>query len=380
MRPSNNTNTTSPVAGPAAKSLTPEPPTTAWQWIVIDTMDGPANASLILDGSNPRRFSRLARSSIARNGSAAHCIEPLVNEVTTDGATHDKYFHDRTDHVHHMIAVPVLGPFGAVHAVAMWVGKINEPLPRIPIIGAVEWDASGLVSASPAAQFLLRTRHGDALTGHTITEMLAALDHLEDRSGFLALFNMTNLATPTDQWSGIATTTDETGQKHDIFLAARPTVVNGERRVRAVVADITGTANPGRPDLTLAAIRHMPVPPGHVLALADLITGFIHEFMCAPNSPLVAWRHHNPIFTDDDHIEVANACFSLAAGVVDTVTSRVNVRFSPDGEPILLDARWTRVLDGERPQALIDITPISQIPSPVVPGCRACEEIAANQP
>lgn len=363
-------------AAPQTAGQVPEQPTTAWHWVLAETLAGTADASLVLDGPNPRGFSRLSRASIARSGAAAHCIEPLVNEVVDSGQTHDKYFPTRDDRMQHMIAVPVLGPSGAVHAVAMWVGAMNEPLPRMPIIGAAEWNVSGLVSASPAAHFLLRTRHGDAIAGHTITDMLAALDHLEDRAGFLELFN---LESPTERWSGIATTTDESGEKHQIFLAARAVFTGGERRVRAVVADVTGAQNPGRPDLTLAAIRHMPVPPGHVLALADLKTGFIHEFMCAPNSPLVSWRHHNPLFSDDDKIQVVNACFTLAAGIADTVSTRVSVRFSPDGEPILLDARWTRVLDGDRPQALIDIAPISAIPVPVVPGCRACEEVADAQ-
>ncbi|MBL1080088.1 DUF5593 domain-containing protein [Nocardia sp. 2] len=348
-----------------------------WHWAVFETLAGPDHASLILDGDSPRNFSRPNRASLARYAAAAHMIDPLLHEVTASRETKSKYFPVcRDERMQNLIAVPMFGPSGAIHAVAMWLGDINEPLPRMPIIGAAEWTASGLVSASPAAMFLLRTAHGDALTNHTIPEMLAALDSLDDRAGFLEMFNLTNLGRPADQWSGIASTTDESGQPHKIHLALRAVLVNGERVVRAVIADVSGIPTADRPDLTLAAVRHMPVPPGQALALCDLKTGFVHEWMCPVGSPLSSFRHHNPIFDDDSKLQVVNACFSLAAGVADTATIRARMRFSADEEWIELDACWTRICGGERPQALITIRPLSPIPTPVVRSCRACQELA----
>ncbi|WP_331723020.1 GAF domain-containing protein [Nocardia sp. NBC_00511] len=347
-----------------------------WQWAVIDTMDGPANASLILDGDSPRNFSRVNRASIARHGLIAREIPTVIDKVVASGETRSQYVALADDKIAHLIGVPILGPSGAVHAVAVWTGNYGEPLPRIPIIGAAEWNGSGIVAATNAAMFLLRTPAGDALTGHTIPEILSAFDSIE-RDGFLAMFNLPTVATPTDHWSGVATLADEAGQRHDVHIVTRATLVNGERRVRAVVADITGAATPGRPDLTLAAFRHVPVPGGHALALADLKTGFIHEWMVAPNSVLASWRHHNPQFHPDDHIDVINAVFTLAAGLQATIDTSVRVRFAEDAEWMHIDAHWTRILDGDRPQALIDITPRGKIPVPVVADCQVCQEMAA---
>lgn len=157
----------------------------------------------------------------------------------------------------------------------------------MPIIGALSWTPSGVVTATPPAQFLFRDPSGDLLSGHTIPQMLSHFDIWDDRSTFLAMFNVTKLGAqaPTDSWCGTATKTYEDGSPHHLFLAARATGTDTGRVVRAVVADITGGINPARPDLTLAAIRHMPIAPGHALALCDLKTGFIHEWLTAPTSP-----------------------------------------------------------------------------------------------
>ncbi|MGW4241194.1 GAF domain-containing protein [Nocardia sp. NPDC004722] len=346
-----------------------------WGWVVIDTMDGPENASVVLDGDAPREFSRLNRSSIARVGSVARRMEPLIRDVYDSGRTRSKYVTLTDERVQHLIGVPVLGPAGVVQAIAMWCGNISEPLPRIPVLGAAEWDGSGIVSANPAAMFLLRTPAGDALTGHTIPEILAGFESI-DHHGFLAMFNLPTVDTPADRWSGTAVSRDEYGERHHVFIAARATHVRGERRVRAVVADVSASATPGRPDLALAAVRHMPIPPGHALALLDLKTGFIHEWLVSPTSPLAAWRHHNPEFHEGDKLAVVNAVFALAAGVEDTATTRARVRFAPGEDWMLLDAKWTRILDGDRPQALLDITPMGEIPVPVVRHCKACQEMA----
>ncbi|MEC3920273.1 hypothetical protein [Nocardia sp. CDC160] len=73
-----------------------------------------------------------------------------------------------------------------------------------------------------------------------------------------------------------------------------------------------------------------------------------------------------------------SAVFALAAGVEDTAATRARVRLAPTEDWMLLDAKWTRILDGERPQALLDITPMGEVPVPVVRDCKACQEMANN--
>ncbi|WP_327146843.1 GAF domain-containing protein [Nocardia sp. NBC_01327] len=375
--------TSTPAPTPAAPAAdTPEQDGPRWHWVVIDTM-GDTEPSLILDGNVPRNFSRLNRASIARNGTVNRLLPTLVAEVRRTGQTASKYFPSGPDeHMQRLIAVPVLGPSGDVHAVAAWAGPLAEPLPRMPIIGALSWTPSGVVTATPPAQFLFRDPSGDLLSGHTIPQMLSHFDIWDDRSTFLAMFNVTKLGAqaPTDSWCGTATKTYEDGSPHHLFLAARATGTDTGRVVRAVVADITGGINPARPDLTLAAIRHMPIAPGHALALCDLKTGFIHEWLTAPTSPLASWRHHNPEFSVDDRIAVVTACFDLASGRAETASIRAHVRFSPTSPWIELIGHWTLLMAGDRPQALIDITPLSEISTPVVADCPMCQDMAQHIP
>lgn len=353
----------------------PEQDAPRWQWVVIDTMNGPEQATLLLDGHTPRGFSRLQRASLTRNGTVTRTLPILIREVYNRAQTVTKYFPVGPDEMlHRLIGVPILGPRDEVHAVAAWAGPVNEPLPRMPILGTLSWTAAGMLSLSPAAQFLFRSPTGDLLDGHTIPQMLSHFDIWSDRSTFLSLFNLPP-ETPVDQWHGTATRTYENGEPHDLFVAARAQGTGPERTVRAVVADITGATDQARPDLALGAIRHMPIPPGHALALVDLKTGFIHEWLTATTSPLTAWRHHNPDFNDDDRMQIAEACFALATGARDTTTMQVRTRLAPTEPWIMLGATWTRIVAGDRPQALIDITPLSEFPIPAVADCPLCQEM-----
>ncbi|MEV6071831.1 GAF domain-containing protein [Nocardia sp. NPDC052001] len=350
-----------------------------WPWVVIETLTSPDETTVVLDGASPRAFSRLNRTSVARaSATAARMLGPLVAECASMSKPRDKYFPLRDDQLRRMMTIPVLGPSGHVHAVAVWVGGVEEPLPRTPIIGAIEWSVKGLAVANPAAQYLFRAPQGDLLTGHTIPEMLAAFDIWPDRPGFLSLFNLENLDVAADQWSGTATLHyDNPTDTHELFIAARAVGTGPNRVVRAVVTDITGTQNPGHADLTLVAVRAMPITPGHAVALADLKTGFIHEWLTSsPSSPLAAWRHHNPEFDDNSKLDVVQTCFALATGVRDTATHEVRVRFDPADDWIPLLAKWTLIGGGDRPQALIDVTPLAPISAPMVTGCRMCQDMA----
>ncbi|WP_067721493.1 GAF domain-containing protein [Nocardia yamanashiensis] len=351
-----------------------------WPWVVIETLTEPDDFTVVLDGPAPRAFSRLNRASISRNSTAARMLPGLVRDAAATGRTRDQYFHLSDDRVRRMMVIPVAGPTGIVHATAVWVGGIEEPLPRLPIIGAIEWTIQGLAVANPAGQFLLRAPQGDLLSAHTLPEMLSGFDEFEDRPGFLSLFNLGDLDTPAQQWHGTARLRyDDGGELHTLFLAARAVGQGTDRVVRAVVTDITGSQTPTRPDLTLAAVRHMPITPGHALALADLKTGFIHEWLTSsPTSPLTAWRHHNPEFDPVSKLEVVQACYALATGTTETVTHQVTMRFSEADDWIPLLAKWTLISGGDRPQALIDITPMAPLPSPAVSGCRMCADFAAR--
>lgn len=271
-----------------------------------------------------------------------------------------------------MIALPVIGLSGQVDAVTVWTGARTDPLPPPPNVGSIEWNASGVFTGTSAAQFLLRLSYADIPSVHTVPEILAGFDHWDDRAGFFDLFNLDN---PADRWAGTATKTYEDGNPHRLHIAARASGCGITRTVRAIVCDVTDDEALVVPDLLSIAVRHMPIPPGHALGLVDLKTGFVHEWLADERTPLAGWRHHNPEIDNSGKLLVATTCIELATGVRQTANTKARLRFNPTDDWILLSARWNRINNGPRPQALIDVTPISPIPTPPVGKCRLCQDL-----
>lgn len=343
-------------------------------WVVADTLAGPEQPSMILEGSRPRAFSRLSHANIARNPVAARAMTALVREVAESEQTRDKFVRAADDLIVRAIGVPIPGPSGQVHAVAVWAGAPEDALPKLPVVGALEWSRSGVITANPAAMFLFRAPGGDLLVGRTIPETLAAFDSWSDRPGFLALFNLDH-STAATRWTGTATKMYEDGELHQLHIAARAIGAGEDRVVRAIVCDISGHPASVDPDLLQVSLRHMPIQPGHAVGVVDLRTGFVHEWMAPENSPLAGWRHHNPDYDADGRAIVAGVCYQLATGAQSDARIKLNVRFSPVDEWILLDSKWTRISGGDRPQALLDVTPVSWTPAPVA-GCVVCQDMA----
>ncbi|BCK53208.1 hypothetical protein NWFMUON74_09800 [Nocardia wallacei] len=242
-----------------------------------------------------------------------------------------------------------------------------------------QWNVSGVMSSTPAAQFLMRLSYDDVPNVHTVPQLMASFDHWSDRAGFFDLFN---LDTPGDRWTGTVTKTYEDGIQRQLYIAARARGSGPNRIVRAIVCDITGAHTPEVPDLCSIAVRHLPIPPGHAFGLVDLKTGFVHEWLADERSPLVGWRHHNPDFDQNGRLVVATTVFDLAAGRRRTAETLVPLRFDSGDDWIPVHANWTRISDGLRPQALIDVTTPSPIPPLAVRKCRMCQDIsrlAANR-
>lgn len=358
----NRTTGTSPVT-PIGRPRQPAQP--ARGWVVVETLTGALDqVSIVLDHRKPRPFSKLARASLPRT-----FLTNLVTECFESEGTRDKIVTVADGRLFRMVAIPILGPFGGVRAIAVWSASILDPLPRIPVIGAVEWSPSGLLSSNQVAEYLLRPRN-ELPDGRTVIELLASFDTWDDRSAFLDMFN---LRAPADRWIGSASKRYEDGSYHQLHLAARAVGFGDQRRVRAIVCDVSGTQPPRDTDLAAAALRAVPIPSGHALALVDLKTAFVHEWLTENHSPMAGWQHHNPLYDSDGRIRVATTCHELEQGIRDRATIGARVRFTPTDNWIDIVGTWTRISSGARPQALLDITPIS--PLQPVSGCGLCYEI-----
>lgn len=340
-------------------------------WTVIETLHGTAEqiSMVSLDGA-ARSFSKLARSKLPSS-----LLKTVVTECLETGETRDKKTVLEDDRVYRLVGMPILGPSGGVYAVVIWSASPQEPMPKIPTVGAVEWTPSGLLTGNPGAEYLLRPPN-ELPHGRNVPELLASFDRWDDRLGFLEMFDFTG--TPTDQWTGLASKHYEDRTYHQLHIAAHAVGTGTDRRVRAVVCDVTATGNQQYPDLSVAALRAMPVLEGHALALVDLGSAFVHEWL-TDDTHLAGWRHHNPFYDDDGRARVAATCRALALGQREHATVDVRVRFSPNDNWIDIRGLWTRLPGDTRPQAILDITPLAPNPPPLISGCGLCYDLAHPQ-
>lgn len=343
------------------------------RWVVVETLIAGRQPTVVLDGKYPRRFANVQRVTVAPNVVIARRLEPLVarcietrrNEV------------DRTQLACgaqiQIVADPILGPYGDIRAVALWAGSADEALPPRPTLGVVEWDAAVVVAASRSARSLLLD--DDPSEGLVLPEVLARFDRFDDRSEFLSLFR---LADPKDQWVGCATRTFSDGVQHQLHIVARACDIGVERSVRAIMCDVTDTRPPDRPEMYSKAMRHVPIPPGHALALIDLKALVVHDWLANSRDPIAGWRHHQPLLHPDDQATLVDICRELLSGARETASMRARLRFDPADEWIWLEASWTRVLSGDQPQALVDIAVLAPIPPSVVDNCPRCQGLSED--
>ncbi len=339
-------------------------------WVVVETLTGPDQLSTILDGPNPRAFSKVLRASIGRNSAAARCLDAVIRRCAETATTQDELIPRPDGEGVRIVAVPVLGPSGRVYASTVWVGPADEQLPTRPLVGTIEWDAMIVAQLSPAAELLTGVPRNIRPAQNTLPELISWFDRWDDRSDFLAMFNLVN---PVDRWAGTATKNVIDGTR-DFYIVARAhdEGIGTRHTVRAVVCDVTGHRPPVNPDLSSIVARNLPIQPGHALALVDLKAGVIHEWLANSNDSIAGWRHHTPLFHPEDQAQVATTCLELLAGTTRSNHTQARLRLDPRDDWILLDARWSRISDDNRPQALIDVTPVGPVPPSVVDRCPTC--------
>ncbi|MVU80843.1 hypothetical protein GPX89_26765 [Nocardia sp. ET3-3] len=267
-----------------------------------------------------------------------------------------------------IVGAPILGPYGHVRAVCIWVGEAEAALPPLPEVGVVEWDAAVVVSASLTARALLL---GDeSVEASLLPDVLSKLDRFENRSDFLALLSLED---PIDEWIGSATRTFGDGTLHQLQIAARAEGAGAGRRMRAVVCEVADDAStPLTPEMYLKAMRHVPILPGHALAMVDLNAKVVHDWIANDDDPMAGWCHHRPLLHPDDQARILATCEALLAGTTMTATVLGRIRFDPVDEWIQLESTWTRIIAGDQPQALVDVAVIPPLPTSVVDSCPRC--------
>ncbi|MFI1919344.1 GAF domain-containing protein [Nocardia sp. NPDC020380] len=342
-------------------------------WVVVETLGRLSESAVILDDMYPRRFTKLNRATIAISTSIARELHRLVECCTASRRTESTDTRLPCAAMIRLIAEPIFGPYGQVRAVALWAGTVGTVPPTAPTVGVVEWDSTLTVAVSTGAAALLLV--DQAPKPRMLPEMLSSLGWINDRSEFMALFRLTD---PIDAWSGTAARRFDDGTRHQFHIVARASGTGANRTVRAIVCDTPEAQLPSKPDLYCSAIRHVPILRGHALALVDLNSIAVHDWVANDGDPIAGWCHHQPYVHPADKELLFTTCRDMLSGITLTAHIEARLRFDPADDWIRLDSRWTRVTSDDQPQALVDVTTIPPNPPSITDECERCHQLPRN--
>ncbi|MBF6061987.1 DUF5593 domain-containing protein [Nocardia terpenica] len=321
----------------------------------METLNNDDNPSVILDGSYRRNFANLNRVSIATSPAIARHLPPLIARCAQCAGRTAQEVPLPSGLRLHIAAAPIFGPEGDVFGVGLRAGPPSGHNLTPPTIGAAQWNnKTGSATVSPALRSLLGLSGNKSYCYTTPSTLFSRFDHWEDRPGFLSLFDAT---APTDRWFGTATVRSRTGPRRYLYIAAKASAT--DHTVRALVCDISETDSPPPADYASAALRRLRPQFGHAVGIVDLKSRIIHEWIAAENSTLAQWGHHLPWVHVDDASIISEAVTRLLQGTY-TATTLFRITID-DTNWITVKARWTLISGGDRPQALIEATPVSGV-------------------
>ncbi|WP_216896738.1 GAF domain-containing protein [Nocardia alni] len=317
-------------------------------WVVAETLDIESTPTVILDGRYLRRFANLTRASIATTAAEARRLAPLVQRCAANQRPEHDQLQLPSGSVVRIAATPIFGPAEHVYGVSVWAGPASDIAPIAPTVGAIQWDAATLLATiSPAMRTLLAIPDTEFQSPMTFPTLLAQFDRWDDRAGLLSLLDPSH---SVDHWTGTATTQFPHGGRQHLHIVAK--AVPATSTIRALVCDISRTATPPAADSISAALRRAPIAPGHALAIVDLTTGLIHEWI--GGGPFANWRNQTPHIHPEDSPLITDTCARLRAGAL-TVTITARIRFNDSDSWIPLQTTWTLLTHDDRPQALVDV-------------------------
>ncbi|MGX1778590.1 GAF domain-containing protein [Nocardia brasiliensis] len=322
-------------------------------WVLAETLADNAEAVVVAEGEKLKTFGKLDRTRIAQSRQASTAMPPLVHQCLTTRKRQYRNIpgtHPLTVHV-----VPTVGPSGVVHAVQLWTGTPTQKPPLRAPVGTVEWDAAtGVSELNTALERQLGIPTQLSRPQYTLPDLLSRIDAFDDVLGFLDLFDRVSTA---DRWVGtIATPGRFSMIRRHLRIVARVSVESGNRRVRAIVHDITTMQPPPPPHVDSITLASYPGMSPNGIARIDLGTRLINRWLSLGPGTLAPWAYQNPDIDDSSAADIARCCAELRRGAT-TATADLRIRFAESNTWIPVHTEWTALPGARRPQALVILMP-----------------------
>ncbi|WP_280262974.1 GAF domain-containing protein [Nocardia wallacei] len=337
----------------AAPSLDAIPQPDLLGWALAETLADSGETVVVAEGDKLKSLGKLDRTRIAQSRRASAAISALVHQCL---ATRKRQYRDIPGtHPLAVHVVPAVGPSGAVLAVQLWAGTASQKPPQRGPVGTVEWDAAtGVAELNTALERQLGIPAPLSRPHYTLPDLLSHIDGFDDFLGFLDLFDR---ASTVDRWVGTVTTPGRFSMiRRHLRIVARVHFESGNRRVRAIVHDITTMQPPPPPHVDSVTLAGYPTSSTNAIARIDLGTGLINRWICLSPGTLEPWAYQNPEIDTDGTADIARCCAQLHRGAT-TATADLRIRFAHSNTWIPVHAEWIALPEARRPQALVVLVP-----------------------
>ncbi len=314
-------------------------------WLVVETLDGAARASVVADGARRKDWSSPLRARPGTMVGAA--IQAVVGRCCVSRtAVHRTVPARRGAAELTIIGRPVVGAHGVVHAVQVWTGPTGVPVPAPRHVAGWAWDCdrSFAILGPNVEEWFHGTAADPTRRIQMATENFHHIERIDDIDGYLAV-----LAGAATRWQGMVTFVGEDGDRREAHTAVRR-IEGPEPLVRGLFHDVTDVT-PADPMPMPAAARLLAGQLDRGSGWVFVPNGVVYDWITPPLPPLDGWQQHLPEFRDRAPYDLAIA--QIGAGAEHTACT-VSLRF-PDGDWIDTDTDIFGLAHGRIRHGLIQV-------------------------
>jgi len=253
--------------------------------LLIETLLPGAPPTVIADHGAPRAWAPLPR--IGGTRATADRVRTIVATAYDSGRPLNVMVGPRDKHRFRVMATPVDGPSGAVHAVQLWIGDPDVEPPRPPNVAAIEWSAtSRLIELNAEVREAVEDY---PFAGHMRLTAPEAFRHVARFDAAMSLIAKVLAPVPEDRWEGTATVYGPQTLR-TVHLAMRSMPAPQQQAWRGIIHDVTDSVPPTAPTLdsvALAAVTAGRAPTA--IALMDAEQARLISWFTDP-VPGIQWK------------------------------------------------------------------------------------------
>ncbi|WP_072805512.1 GAF domain-containing protein [Rhodococcoides yunnanense] len=260
------------------------------EWSLIETLAA-GGMNIVAKGGQPRSVTEsLSLQRLSPDAKIA--VRPFLQRARESRSRYEELTEIRTrgggTSTYRLLAVPVLGPTGAVHALQLWIGHADlEPEPP-RIVSAVSWLLEkGVIAQTVEASMMSGVEPDAHVPERTPAEYYAKSIRFDDTAG---LFALCLAPTAGGHWEGSFSVLHADGRIMRWHCHARACLEPGEIGARVLWHDVTDTVAPDKPILDVLARQRGMEALGIYPALLTPKRGFLTMWLCETPAPWVQWR------------------------------------------------------------------------------------------